>query len=104
MDELFWAVMILWDIGNTSHTQFFGDFGILVRVHHPKTNVFVLQDLRCELGVHTNKSVSVKGRKASNSQPMKKKKVSQACEHFVVLSGHFKVKILVDVSSLTGSK
>lgn len=38
-------------------TQFFGYFGILLGVHHPKTNVFVLQDLSCELGVHTHKHI-----------------------------------------------
>lgn len=69
--------MILWDIEDTSHTQFFGDFGILLGIHHPKTNVFVLQDLRCELGVHTNKSVSVKGRKSSNSETVKNSESGQ---------------------------
>lgn len=41
--------LILWDDDGTSPTQFFGYFGVLLGVHHPKTNVFVLQDLRCEL-------------------------------------------------------
>lgn len=40
---------------DTSHTQFFSHFGILLRVHHSKSNVFVLQDLRSELKVHTDK-------------------------------------------------
>lgn len=32
-----------------SHTQFSGYFGILLGVHHPKTDASVLQDLSCEL-------------------------------------------------------
>lgn len=37
------------------HTQFFSYFGILLGVHHPEANVFILQDLSCQLGVHKHK-------------------------------------------------
>lgn len=36
-------------------TEFFGYFCILLGVHHPKADVFVLQDLSCELVVNTDK-------------------------------------------------
>lgn len=38
-------------ISRPGRTQFFGYFSIFQGVHHPETNVLVLQDLRCQLKV-----------------------------------------------------
>lgn len=42
-----------------SRTQFFGYFSIFQGVHHPKTDVLVLQDLCCQLEVHIDNVGSV---------------------------------------------